>query len=128
MLEVREGTMTKASRREVSNRGAGTVRQSKTRQQEHDRQAPDNEFLFEESQHLVKIFAAYGIEGSISEVVPGPVVVSYEFIPSLGTRMSQIAELASDLTMALAPRLVRITAPIQRKFAVRVEVVNDQGE
>jgi S-DNA-T family DNA segregation ATPase FtsK/SpoIIIE len=79
-------------------------------------QGCDREAMYREAERLAETFAAYGVEGRVTEITPGPVVTTYEFMPSLGTRMSKI--------VALAPQIVRINAPIPGKFAVGIDVVN----
>ena len=87
-------------------------------------QGSDREAMYEEAERLVKTFAAYGIEGHVTEVTPRTVITTYEFVPLAGTRMSQIVELVSDLVVALAPQIVRINAPLPGRFAVGIDVVN----
>jgi len=68
----------------------------------------------------------YGLEGKVQKVLPGPVVTTFEFVPAAGVRVSQIANRADDLSLALAARSLRIQAPIPGKSAVGIEVPNPE--
>src|SRR3569832_1107003 len=58
----------------------------------------------------------------------GPVVTMFEFAPAPGTRTGKIANLETDLAMALEAQAVRIVAPIPGKAVVGVEVPNKTRE
>jgi len=66
----------------------------------------------------------FGIDGSVMDIRPGPVVTTYEFKPAAGIKISRIVSLSDDLTMALASMRVRIVAPIPGKAVVGIEVPN----
>ncbi len=66
----------------------------------------------------------YGLKGKIQKVLPGPVVTTFEFVPAPGVKVSQIANRADDISLALAARALRIQAPIPGKGAVGIEVPN----
>lgn len=68
----------------------------------------------------------YGLKGKVQKVLPGPVVTTFEFVPAAGVRVSQIANRADDLSLALAARSLRIQAPIPGKSAVGIEVPNPE--
>ena len=51
---------------------------------------------------LEQKLADFGVEGRVVEVQPGPVVTMYKFEPGSGIKVSQIVNLADDLSMALA--------------------------
>ena len=53
-------------------------------------------------------------------------VTTFEFVPAAGVRVSQIANRADDLSLALAARSLRIQAPIPGKSAVGIEVPNPE--
>ncbi len=85
----------------------------------------DAEALRENAELLTEKLAAYGVQGRVDEIHPGPVVTMYEFEPRSGTKVSKIAGLADDLAMALAAQKVRIVAPIAGKARVGFELPND---
>ena len=70
----------------------------------------------------------YGLEGTVSKVRPGPVVTTFEYVPAAGVKVSQIANRADDISMALAARAIRIQAPIPGKGAVGIEVPNPEPQ
>ncbi len=85
----------------------------------------DEETLRQNASRLVEKLAAYGVDGRVDEIHPGPVVTMYEFEPASGTKVSKIASLSDDLAMALAAQKVRIVAPIPGKARVGFELPNE---
>ncbi|MEA2109358.1 MAG: DNA translocase FtsK [Pseudomonadota bacterium] len=88
----------------------------------------DKKSLFMNSQILEKKLLDYGVEGEVTEVIPGPVVTMFEFKPAAGTKLSKIASLADDLALALSALSVRIIAPIPGKSVVGIEIPNLERE
>jgi S-DNA-T family DNA segregation ATPase FtsK/SpoIIIE len=86
----------------------------------------DANVLRNNAELLTEKLAAYGVQGRVDEIHPGPVVTMYEFEPQSGTKVSKIAGLADDLAMALAAQKVRIVAPIAGKARVGFELPNDE--
>ena len=84
----------------------------------------DEKTLRENAAKLVDKLNAYGVQGRVDEIHPGPVVTMYELEPASGTKVSKIAGLADDLAMALAAQKVRIVAPIPGKARVGFELPN----
>ncbi len=80
------------------------------------------------AQILTKKLADFGIEGRVTQVLPGPVITQYEFEPAPGVKVSKIAALADDLAMGLRAMSVRILAPVPGKAVVGVEVPNAHVE
>jgi DNA segregation ATPase FtsK/SpoIIIE, S-DNA-T family len=70
----------------------------------------------------------FGVEGRVVEVQPGPVVTMYKFEPGSGIKVSQIVNLADDLSMALRASTVRIQAPVPGEAVVGIEVPNRKRE
>jgi S-DNA-T family DNA segregation ATPase FtsK/SpoIIIE len=66
----------------------------------------------------------FGVDGSVVQVLPGPVVTMYEFEPASGIKVSRIVNLADDLALGLKALSVRIVAPIPGKSVVGIEVPN----
>jgi S-DNA-T family DNA segregation ATPase FtsK/SpoIIIE len=77
---------------------------------------------------LEQKLADFGIEGRVVEVQPGPVVTMYKFEPGSGIKVSQIVNLADDLSMALRAAAVRIQAPVPGEAVVGIEVPNRKRE
>jgi S-DNA-T family DNA segregation ATPase FtsK/SpoIIIE len=81
-----------------------------------------------QSEVLVNSLASFGIEGSVTDVHPGPVITMYEFAPGPGIKVARIVNLADDLAMALKALKVRVVAPLPGKSTVGIEVPNPQRE
>ena len=88
----------------------------------------DKEKLLQNSQILRQKFADFGIDGEVTAVRPGPVITLYEFKPGPGIKVSKIAALADDLSMALSAQSVRILAPLPGKAVVGIEIPSDTRE
>lgn len=88
----------------------------------------DRERLIANSKILQQKFADFGIEGEVTAVRPGPVITLYEFKPGPGVKVSRIAALADDLSMALSAQSVRILAPLPGKAVVGIEIPSEQRE
>ncbi len=85
----------------------------------------DHDRLKQNVQLLREKFQEFQIEGEVTAVRPGPVITLYEFKPAPGVRVSKIASLADDLSMALAAQSVRILAPLPGKAVVGIEIPSD---
>ncbi len=88
----------------------------------------DRERLLQNSQILKQKFADFGIDGEVTAVRPGPVITLYEFKPGPGVKVSRIAALADDLSMALSAQSVRILAPLPGKSVVGIEIPSEKRE
>ena len=84
--------------------------------------------LKSQSDILVQTLGSFGIDGSVTDVHPGPVITMYEFAPGPGIKVSRIVTLADDLAMALKALKVRVVAPLPNKSTVGIEVPNPQRE
>lgn len=84
----------------------------------------DREALTMNARLLEKKLKDYNIDGEVVEICPGPVITMYEFSPAPGIKISRIAGLTDDLTMALQALSIRIVAPIPGKGVVGIEVPN----
>lgn len=88
----------------------------------------DRESLEMNARLLEKKLLDFGINGEVKEICPGPVITMYEFAPAPGIKISRIAGLSDDLTMALQALSIRIVAPIPGKGVVGIEVPNRERE
>jgi S-DNA-T family DNA segregation ATPase FtsK/SpoIIIE len=84
----------------------------------------DEKGLRENAARLVEKLAAYGVQGRVDEIHPGPVVTTFEFVPTAGTKLARIAARSDDIAMSLAVNKVRIVAPIPGKGRVGFEIPN----
>ncbi len=80
------------------------------------------------ARRLEKKLADFGVEGEVMEILPGPVITMYEYKPAPGIKISKVAGLADDLTLALRAPSVRIVAPIPGKAAIGIEIANNQRD
>ncbi|MBI5598279.1 MAG: DNA translocase FtsK 4TM domain-containing protein [Deltaproteobacteria bacterium] len=88
----------------------------------------DKETLLENSRILEKKLRDFGVEGSVVEVRPGPVVTTYEFEPAAGIKVGRITNLEDDLALAMKAVSIRILAPIPGKAVVGIEIPNQTRE
>lgn len=88
----------------------------------------DERTLKENAAKLCEKLVAYGVQGRVDEIHPGPVVTMYEFEPASGTKVSKISSLSDDLAMVMAAQKVRIVAPIPGKARVGFELPNADRE
>ncbi|MDW7712151.1 MAG: DNA translocase FtsK 4TM domain-containing protein [Deferrisomatales bacterium] len=89
---------------------------------------PDRESLRMLSNTLEKKLQDFQVQGSVSEIQPGPVITLFEFKPADGIKINRIVSLADDLALALRALSVRIIAPIPGKDAVGIEIPNTRRE
>jgi len=86
------------------------------------------ESLIMNSRILEKKLSDFGVEGSVTEVKPGPVVTMYELEPAAGVKINKITNLSDDLALALKAQSIRILAPIPGKAAIGIEIPNRERE
>jgi len=77
---------------------------------------------------LERKLADFGVHGEVVEILPGPVITMYEYKPAPGIKISKVAGLADDLTLALRAPSVRIVAPLPGKAAIGIEIANNKRE
>ena len=75
---------------------------------------------------IEKTLDSFGITAKVAEVNSGPAVTQYAIEIALGTKVSKITSLSSDLALALAAPTgaVRIEAPIPGRNLVGIEIPN----
>lgn len=75
---------------------------------------------------IEKTLGSFGIQAKVAEVNSGPAVTQYAIEIALGTKVSKITSLSSDLALALAAPTgqVRIEAPIPGRNLVGIEIPN----
>src|SRR3990167_6471681 len=66
----------------------------------------------------------FGIDVEMGEVSIGPTVTQFTLRPAMGMKLSRIAALQQDISLALAAYPIRIEAPIPGKALVGIEVPN----
>ncbi len=88
----------------------------------------DREALREKGMILEKKLNDFGISGEVVEILPGPVLTTFEYRPAPGIKISKIVNLTDDLALALSAISIRIVAPIPGKDVIGVELPNDTRE
>jgi S-DNA-T family DNA segregation ATPase FtsK/SpoIIIE len=80
------------------------------------------------AERLEQALVNYGVQGKVTAIQMGPVIITFEFAPAPGTRTGKIVQLENDLAMALEAQSVRIVAPIPGKAVVGIEIPNKKRE
>jgi len=91
-----------------------------------DQKSMTHEQLQDNAETLRKKLLDFEVEGRIVQVSPGPIITSYEFEPSSGTKISRVVNLADDLALALKTSSVRIVGPIPGRGTVAIETPNPE--
>ena len=87
----------------------------------------DKNELFEKKQLIEEKLLEFKVAGEVLEYHPGPILTTYEFFPQPGIKVSQVANLAEDLSLALRAEAVRIQR-IPGKSSLGIEVPNNRQE
>jgi S-DNA-T family DNA segregation ATPase FtsK/SpoIIIE len=70
----------------------------------------------------------FNVSGDVVEILPGPVITTYEYRPAPGIKLSKIVGLSDDLSLALSAISIRIVAPIPGRDVVGIEIPNEERE
>lgn len=87
----------------------------------------NKEELLTKKRIIEEKFREFGIEGRVVEYHPGPVITTFEYQPSPGVKVSQVASLSEDLSLALRAESVRIER-LPGKASIGLEVPNKKRE
>ena len=87
----------------------------------------DKDELYDKKRRIEEKLKEFSIEGEVREYHPGPVITTYEFYPSPGIKVAQVANLTEDLSLALEAESVRIQS-IPGKSSLGVEIPNNKRE
>ncbi len=82
------------------------------------------EELIERANFLTQSLATFGVEGSVVNVSPGPVITLFEVEPAEGVRVNKFVQLSDDLARVMEASRVRVIAPIPGKSSVGIEIPN----
>ncbi|MCL2430190.1 MAG: FtsK/SpoIIIE domain-containing protein [Alphaproteobacteria bacterium] len=88
---------------------------------------PSAEALEANARLLETVLSDYGVQGSIVEIRPGPVVTLYELEPAPGIRSARVIGLADDVARSLSVTAVRI-ATVPGRNVIGIEVPNARRE
>lgn len=87
----------------------------------------DKNELYEKKQIIEEKLLQFRVEGEVREYHPGPIITTYEYYPAPGIKVSQVANLAEDLSLALGAESVRIQR-IPGKSTIGLEIPNNKRE
>jgi S-DNA-T family DNA segregation ATPase FtsK/SpoIIIE len=87
----------------------------------------DKNELYAKKQIIEEKLLQFKVEGEVREYHPGPIITTYEFYPSPGVKVSQVANLSEDLSLALGAESVRIQR-IPGKSTLGIEIPNNKRE
>ena len=88
----------------------------------------EREILLQNSRLLENKLSDFGVQATVANVHPGPVVTLYELEPAPGVKINRIVNLADDLALGLKAMGIRIIAPIPGRGAIGVEIPNKNRE
>ncbi|MBF0107586.1 MAG: DNA translocase FtsK 4TM domain-containing protein [Magnetococcales bacterium] len=84
----------------------------------------DREYLTQQARLLELKLADFKIKGQITNVLPGPVVTTFEFDPAPGLRASKVITVSDDLARSISSPSVRVVGNIPGKNVIGIEVPN----
>ena len=82
----------------------------------------DTDELQNKARILKKKLEDFNVKGEVVEILPGPVITTFEYRPAPGIKLSKIVGLSDDLALALAAISIRIVAPIPGRDVVGIVV------
>ena len=88
---------------------------------------PSAEALQANARMLEQVLNDYGVNGTITEIRPGPVVTLYELEPAPGTKSSRVIGLADDIARSMSVISVRI-ATVPGRSVMGIEMPNVKRE
>ena len=80
------------------------------------------------SRLLEKKLFDFDVDGTVTEVHPGPVITMFEVELVPGLKVSKVFNLADDLALAMKAPSVRIVSPLLGKSAIGIEIPNQVRE
>ena len=87
----------------------------------------NKEELLDRAQRLSEVLEEFGIQGTIREVRPGPVVTLFELEPAAGVKSARVIALADDVARSMSATAARI-AVVSGKNAIGIELPNEDRE
>ena len=92
------------------------------------RRQVDTDLLQEKARILEGKLNDFNVKGEVAEILPGPVITTFEYRPAPGIKLSKIVGLSDDLALALSAISIRIVAPIPGRDVVGIEIPNEERE
>jgi len=84
--------------------------------------------LKENAERLEEHLLSFQVTGEVTAITQGPVLITYEYKPSAGIKLSKIAALQDDLGVVMGTNQLRIIAPIPGKTVVGIEIPRPETE
>ena len=84
----------------------------------------DREYLNQQGRLLETKLEDFGVRGEVTDVIPGPVITTFEYKPASGVKINKIVNLTDDLALALRALSIRIVAPIPGRSVIGIEIPN----
>lgn len=91
----------------------------------HSELTVNDEELKRQAKLIEEKLHEFEIDVTVRDARPGPTVTQFTLEPAQGVKLSKIAGLKDDLSLALAAQSLRIEAPIPGKSLVGIEMPND---
>ncbi|OQY50687.1 MAG: cell division protein FtsK [Desulfobacteraceae bacterium 4572_89] len=88
----------------------------------------DTQVLQGKARILEEKLKNFNVSGEVVEILPGPVITTFEYRPAPGIKLSKIVGLSDDLALALSAISIRIVAPIPGRDVVGIEIPNEERE
>jgi DNA segregation ATPase FtsK/SpoIIIE, S-DNA-T family len=88
-----------------------------------EEQGVDEDALKDRASRLVEKLAEFGVTGVVTQIHPGPVVTTFEFLQDKGIKYSRITNLVDDLCLAMKAESILIER-VPGKSTVGIEVPN----
>ncbi len=88
----------------------------------------DTKMLQDKASILEAKLKDFNVSGEVVEILPGPVITTFEYKPAPGIKLSRITGLSDDLALALSAISIRIVAPIPGRDVVGIEIPNEERE
>ncbi len=88
---------------------------------------PSEDALQANARLLESVLDEYGVQGTIRQIRPGPVVTLYELEPAPGIRSARVIGLADDVARSLSVTAVRI-ATVPGRNVIGIEIPNAKRE
>ena len=85
----------------------------------------NTDLLIAQQTKIVDTLKAFGVDVTAGDITRGPTITRYEVYPSVGLRVSRIAQLEPDIARATKAERINILAPIPGKDTVGIEIAND---
>ncbi|MBF0187116.1 MAG: cell division protein FtsK [Magnetococcales bacterium] len=89
---------------------------------------PNMEDLSEKARTIEEKLGDFKVKGQIVDVIPGPVVTTFELDPAPGTKASKIVGLEEDLARSIMSPSVRVVGNVPGKTVIGIEIPNESRD